>query len=535
MDVLVVDAQTTGASPAFGVVLELGWGVARASGPQMLTAAESRWIRLPEGHQVPRQVAKLTDYDPAVAAVAIDDQEAWRRLRALTANAGDTPTAIHYARFELAFLREWAGRLEPQQRFPLDTVCVHAMARRLYPDLPRRSLRALAGFLGHGVELTRRSLGHIQATAFVWQRLCAALAARGITQWAQLKDWLSQPETTPRSPSGRARYPIDAAQYRCLPDQPGVYRFLRSNGDLLYVGKAASLRKRVTSHFRGPFNRELSVEMLTQVSQVRADVAPTALEAALRENEAIKTLRPPYNVQLVASDSRVWFTDVDFLSATDAPDDDHPIGPLPSEWSLAALPAQMALLVGHPPTDQRRAAAVGTSALWTPGPEVFVAGWAAFEARHGQALAPSEGAPRTRLLRLAAQLLAAGSLGKGADPAGAESEPQDPDWDPERVARHLERAAAQAYLLYRRARWLRLFFDSDVIYREPGSTSLRRLTLRAGQLIAANEDGARPADGRPLLPTGRFDRATYDRLRILTTELRRIMRDGGHVSMRPRR
>jgi hypothetical protein len=202
---------------------------------------------------------------------------------------------------------------------------------------------------------------------------------------------------------------------------------------------------------------------------------------------------------------------------------------------LAALPAQLALLAGHPPTDQRRAAAVGTSALWMPGPEMFVAGWAAFVVRHGQALAPSEGAPRTRLLRLAARLLAAGALGKGVDPAAGDSEPKDPDWDPERVARHLERAAAQAYLLYRRARWLRLFFDSDVIYREPGSTSLRRLTLRAGQLIAANEDGAAPADGPPLSSTGRFDRATYDRLRVLTTELRRIMRDGGHVSMRPRR
>jgi DNA polymerase-3 subunit epsilon len=535
MDVLVVDAQTTGASPAFGVVLELGWGLARASGPQILTAAESRWIRLPEDHQVPHQVARLTDYDPAFAVDAIDDQEAWRRVRALTANGEDTPTAIHYARFELAFLREWAGRLEPQQRFPLDTVCVHAMARRLYPDLPRRSLRALAGFLGHGVELTRRSLGHIQATAFVWQRLCAALAPRGITRWTQLKDWLSQPEATPRARSGKRRYPIEAAQYRGLPDEPGVYRFLRSDGDLLYVGKAASLRKRVASHFRGRFNRELSVEMLTQVSQVRADVAPTALEAALRENEAIKTLRPPYNVQLVASDARVWFSDVDFLSATDAPDDDHPIGPLPSEWSLAALPAQLALLAGHPPTDQRRAAAVGTSALWTPGPEVFVAGWGAFVARHGQALAPCEGAPRTRLLRLAARLLAAGALGKGADPAGGESEPKDPDWDPERVARHLERAAAQAYLLYRRARWLRLFFDSDVVYREPGSTSVRRLTVRAGQLIAANEDGTPLAHAPPLSSTGRFDRATYDRLRVLTTELRRIMRDGGHVSMRPHR
>ena len=56
---------------------------------------------------------------------------------------------------------------------------MHAIATRLYPDLPRQSLRALAGYLGHGLDLTRRSLGHVEATAFVWCKLCAALEARG--------------------------------------------------------------------------------------------------------------------------------------------------------------------------------------------------------------------------------------------------------------------------------------------------------------------------------------------------------------------
>ncbi|HVR62364.1 MAG TPA: GIY-YIG nuclease family protein [Polyangia bacterium] len=546
MDVLIVDAQTTGASPAFGVVLELGWGVARASRAEMV-GAEARWIQLPAGRNVPWQVAKLTGYDPAVArAEAIEDHEAWQRLRAATAFAAEMPTAIHYARFELAFLREWAARFAPERPFPLDAVCVHAIARRLYPDLPRRSLRALAGFLGGGVDLTRRSLGHVQGTAFVWGRLCEALAARGIVEWAQLKDWLAQPAAgaaspeSPPSPSRsrrRRRYPIAAAQYRSLPDQPGVYRFLRANGDLLYVGKAASLRKRVASHFAGRPSRELSVEMLTQVSDIRADVAASALEAALLENETIKALRPPYNVALVAPDPRVWFSDAAFASATQAPDESHGIGPLPSEFSLAALRAQIALLSGCPPTvAAARAAAVGTSALWTPDEAVFAAGWATFLARHAAALSASDGPARARLLRLAAELLASRAFEKAAEP---ESEaPETRDWDPERVARHLERAAAQAYLTYRRSRWLRLLFDSDVVYREPGDARARRLRFRAGQLIdAANagDDSVASTAESPEPAPARFDRATYDRLRILTTELRRLMRDGGQVWMRPRR
>ena len=56
-------------------------------------------------------------------------------------------------------------------------------------------------------------------------------------------------------------------------------------------------------------------------------------------------------------------------------------------------------------------------------------------------------------------------------------------WDPPRVARHLERAAAQAYRAYRRTRWLKLLDDAEVDYREPGATRTRR--LRSGRVRSA--------------------------------------------------
>jgi DNA polymerase-3 subunit epsilon len=247
--VLILDCQSTGASPAFGCVLELGWGVARADQSE-LEAAEAHWIALPEGHRVPRQVQKITGYEPAHAASALLDSAAWQRLRAATQRSQAAPTAIHYARFELAFLRDWSARFEPGEAFPLDTVCVHAIATRLYPDLPRQSLRALAGYLGHSLDLARRSLGHVEATAFVWRKLCTELAARGITTWEQLQDWLSQ-RAPAKARAKKPKYPISSERYKTLPDEPGVYQFLRSNRDLLYVGKAASLKKRVGSHFIG--------------------------------------------------------------------------------------------------------------------------------------------------------------------------------------------------------------------------------------------------------------------------------------------
>ncbi|HXU63509.1 MAG TPA: hypothetical protein VN962_17545, partial [Polyangia bacterium] len=111
MDVLVVDCQATGASPAFGHVLEVGWGVVR--GDSGARGFEAHWIALPDGHTVPGQVRKLTGWEPEAAANAIAGHEAWRRLRAAVAHAEPIPTAIHYARFELPFLREWSARFEP--------------------------------------------------------------------------------------------------------------------------------------------------------------------------------------------------------------------------------------------------------------------------------------------------------------------------------------------------------------------------------------------------------------------------------------
>ena len=532
LDVLVVDCQATGASPAFGHVLEMGWGVVRGdSGPR---GFEAHWIALPEGHTVPGEVRKLTGWQPAAAADALAGHEAWRRLRAAVAQAEPIPTAIHYARFELPFLREWSARFEPDVAFPLDAVCLHAIASRLYSELPRLSLRALAGHLGHSVALQRRALGHVEATAFVWQRLCGDLAVHGIETWEDLQRWLGQRGPVRARPK-KLTYPIDGQRFRSLPDQSGVYRFLRRNGDLLYVGKATSLKKRVTSHFIGRSGKLLAPEMLTQVSDIAVTETASALEAALLENETIKALNPPYNVQLTTGDPRVWYSSAAFDAAAATSSDEHVIGPLPSEYALRPLGALSALLAGAPPELPVRAHAVGVSALWTPDESVFTAGWSELMARHAAATGlpddlaclPACLPARTRALQLARHLLAGVAAQK--DPP-RDDEEGDRTWDPPRVARHIERAAAQSYRAYRRTRWLKLLDDAEVIYREPGATRNRRLRIRAGQVSAGDQDGplavlAAPADAA-------FDRASYDRLRILTTELKRIARDGGDVMVR---
>src|SRR4029077_11767516 len=152
--------------------------------------------------------------------------------------------------------------------------------------------------------------------------------------------------------------------------------FVRSNGDVLYVGKAASLRKRVPSHFTaGSATTERALEMLTQVHDIQTTLTRTPLEAALLENERIKALSPPYNVQLLGGDPRTWFCSSDLVAASTQRDDVHRYGPLPSTFSVRALGAISALLTGESPTRSSRARAVGVADRWAPDEAVFASGF----------------------------------------------------------------------------------------------------------------------------------------------------------------
>jgi excinuclease ABC subunit C len=87
-----------------------------------------------------------------------------------------------------------------------------------------------------------------------------------------------------------------AEQRRNLPDQPGVYLFKDADGDVVYVGKAISIRKRVGSHFSG--RARSGAEMLGQVRSIDFLVTETEAEALLAEQQMIKRHRPRFNIRL---------------------------------------------------------------------------------------------------------------------------------------------------------------------------------------------------------------------------------------------
>ena len=523
LDVLVVDCQATAArAQGRGHLLELGWALAG----ETPTPPRACLIKLPEGERIPWTVARLTGITHRMLDSAVDADTAWRELAAEAAKRTrqPAPAVAHYARFEQPFLHALAGGAAP----PLDLVCTHEIARRLLPDLPRRSLRALTGYFGRPVSALRRSADHVDATAFVWQSLVLLLEGQGIVAWEALIEWLAAPVASSLSGAGGRRrrvWPMPRDVRLAVPDAPGVYRLMRTGGSLLYIGKATSLHRRVNSYFGQQRHApDRMLEMLSQARELSVEVTESTLEAALLEADEIKRHRPPYNIALAGEHRDVWFTTADLLDRSTLPSPSHPLGPF--RWPVL-LDRFAALANGSADALADR--------WWPVDPVTFDEGYARFRAAHPE-LSREDLSPSARLLRVGTRLWRQGRRDKS--PETSDDEPIAPP-TAEEVQGALERLVLRAALARRVAKWVTRLSDAAITWREADATNTRLIVVERGEIVLrAWIDAGTP----PPLPAGvsrsraarheGFTVAHYDRVRVLLKELKSLAAEGSSVALR---
>ncbi|MFP6745458.1 MAG: excinuclease ABC subunit UvrC, partial [Alphaproteobacteria bacterium] len=112
----------------------------------------------------------------------------------------------------------------------------------------------------------------------------------------------NEPDATPAAPlsdgplaAGRS---VIKAALKSLPTAPGVYRMITAKGDVLYVGKAKNLRKRVSSYASEALLSTRILRMVAQTASLEVVATHTEVEALLLESNLIKQLRPRYNILL---------------------------------------------------------------------------------------------------------------------------------------------------------------------------------------------------------------------------------------------
>ena len=95
-------------------------------------------------------------------------------------------------------------------------------------------------------------------------------------------------------------------QKKSLPEDPGVYKFFDKSNNIVYVGKAKNLKKRVLSYFKKNHVHFKTKLLVKQISKIENIVVETEMDALLLENTLIKKFKPKYNVFLKDDKTYPW-------------------------------------------------------------------------------------------------------------------------------------------------------------------------------------------------------------------------------------
>ncbi len=517
--VVIVDCQTNGSSPANHQMVELGWSVCCAASS---SPVQSSLIGLKEGQTIPARILSLIGIDADELVKAAHESEV---MSVFKSTLPPRPIFIsHYARFERGFLQEHLDFNDT----PI--ICTFEIARRLYPDLPSRSIRAVSGYLGYNIGEAKRSSHHIEATFFIWQKLVEKLSSIGIKDFDSLAEWLK----VPPAKRGKKSYALANDIRLNMPNQPGIYKMLGHDGSVLYVGKATSLKSRVNSYFRGQKTKGSRInELVSQIANIDVIVANSPFEAALLEADAIKSYNPPYNRAQKAGNRTIGYADAEMQPSTNV----ERYGPFSSLRFIESI-------------YQLKAAT--QDARFTPlsdfevDSETLISGLAIFRTKVIERADGSinwqrtlcqmwvESIQKTRERRL----LALEEDEKDVEEAETESTAEDEiekDWTPEDIASYVQGAFTNYAWGIHRGRWLTALANCKIRWREKKSDQYIELNVLNGIYhFVNNTEGFPSITSTYATPKNRFaiaDLKTYDRMRVLFSELRRLLQKSKDVTL----
>jgi DNA polymerase-3 subunit epsilon len=274
-----VDLETTGGDARRHRVIEVGIVELDADG------SAREWSTLVNPRcPIPPYIEAFTGIsnDMVAAAPAFGEiaEEVERRLKGRLFVA-------HNARFDFGFLRQEFQRLG--RRWRADVLCTVKLSRLLYPREARHNLDAVMARHGLDTAARHRALGDACVLRDFWKKLRTEWPAERLAEaLAELSRRTVLPE----------QLPADLADE--LPESPGIYRFLGTDGATLYVGKGKCIRSRVLGHFSAAGGgKDAKLARLVQ----RVEWIETAGEfgALLLEARLVKEQRPVFNRRLRAS------------------------------------------------------------------------------------------------------------------------------------------------------------------------------------------------------------------------------------------
>jgi DNA polymerase-3 subunit epsilon len=199
----------------------------------------------------------------------------------------------HNFSFDSSFLRSefsFCGR-----DFQVDqSLCTVKLARKVYPTLKSKSLGSVSRHLNLKNADSHRALGDAETTARILIKMIKELMQNENIQ--TVDELLSYQTGLLETSSLKIKKELQQ-DFNSLPSAPGIYYFTNKKGDIIYVGKAKSIKERVRSYFTTAAPRKAS-KIVKQAARLKFEITNSELTALLTEAETIKLINPKHNYQL---------------------------------------------------------------------------------------------------------------------------------------------------------------------------------------------------------------------------------------------
>jgi DNA polymerase-3 subunit epsilon len=282
----VLDVETTGLSARNNRVIEIGIVKVKE-----LKITDKFTKLINPGCDIPYFITQFTGISNSDVAYSPSFNDTAEEIEDFI---GNSIISGHNLSFDENFLRYEFIRngYEPLSNL---TVCTLKLARKVFPSLKSKSLASVTQHLKVRNNYSHRALSDAEATAKILIKIIKKLAKEdGVKTLQHLIEY--QSSIIPSNQLIKLPKGINDSLYS-LPDSPGVYYFLNKKNEVIYVGKAKSLKHRVRSYFATTAARKPK-KIVKQAAKIKTEITNSELTALLLEAESIKVINPKHNRQL---------------------------------------------------------------------------------------------------------------------------------------------------------------------------------------------------------------------------------------------
>ena len=267
----IIDVETSGKS---NKITEIS--VFKYDGTQVIDEFTS--LVNPEVY-IPDYITSLTGIDNATVADAPTFAEVANDILDITES---TTFVAHNVNFDYNVIRNEFKALGID--FNRKKLCTVRLSRKLLPGHKSYSLGKLCKSLDITIVDRHRARGDAEATVILFEILLNQEAADKV-----FSDFLKKSSKEATLPSH-----LPTAVFNKLPNSAGIYYFKNKKGEIIYIGKAKDIKKRVLSHFYSKAQK--SLDLCRNTANIDFELSGSELIALLMEDAAIKQHYPEYNV-----------------------------------------------------------------------------------------------------------------------------------------------------------------------------------------------------------------------------------------------